>query len=205
MRTQTAARPIRDLVSEFNAGQILLPQFQRDYVWKPRKICNLLDSLVNELPIGGFYLWRPTGNALDPRPKAFGGNNKISQFFSGYLIDGQQRLTSLEAAFGLFSGQDKRGDLLRSYLDLGATDLKAKRVTRLFVTFAGNKTVARRVNRCDPSLVPLSELFSGQNQDMRRKTQDSLKESGWSSKRLDKAMKVFDQACRMLDQLLSLA
>ena len=157
---------------------------------------------MNELPIGGFYLWRPTGDALDPKPKAFGERKIITQAFNGYLIDGQQRLTSLEAAFGLFSGQDKLGDPLRCYLDLGATDLTPKRTTRLFVTYGGNKTVARRVNQTDPSLVPLSELFSGQNQDLRRVTGDSLKEVGWSNKRIDNAIQVFDRACRMLDQLV---
>ena len=48
MRTETTTCPLRDLVFGFNRGAILLPQFQRDYVWRPAKIRNLLDSLIWE-------------------------------------------------------------------------------------------------------------------------------------------------------------
>src|SRR5436190_21033580 len=109
MKTQTPTRPLRDLVREFNTGQIQLPQFQRDYVWKPRKIRNLLDSLWRGFPIGGFYLWRPSGPTIESKPKAIGSTIRLGPQFVGYLIDGQQRLTSLEAAFGLFSGEDRWG------------------------------------------------------------------------------------------------
>ena len=44
MRTETTTRPLRELVRGFHSGAILLPQFQRDYVWKSAKIRNLLDS-----------------------------------------------------------------------------------------------------------------------------------------------------------------
>src|SRR5437867_9071545 len=106
MKFQTTTRTLRDLVQEFHTGAILLPQFQRDYVWKPIKIRNLLDSLLKGFPIGGFYLWRPTSATLDPKAKGF-GETRIADEFIGYLIDGQQRLTSLEAAFGMYSGEDK--------------------------------------------------------------------------------------------------
>jgi uncharacterized protein with ParB-like and HNH nuclease domain len=100
MKFQTTTRPLRELVHEFHAGAILLPQFQRDYVWKPAKLRNLLDSLLKGFPIGGFYLWRPAAGTLDAKPKTLGAQ-KFSPVFEGYLIDGQQRLTSLEAAYGL--------------------------------------------------------------------------------------------------------
>ena len=61
MQSETTTKPLRDLVQRFNSGQILLPQFQRDYVWRPSKIRNLLDSLFRDLPVGGFYLWQPSG------------------------------------------------------------------------------------------------------------------------------------------------
>ena len=44
MKFQTTTRPLRKLVQEFSAGTILLPQFQRNFVWRPSKIRNLLDS-----------------------------------------------------------------------------------------------------------------------------------------------------------------
>lgn len=201
MQTQTPTRPLRDLVREFSSGQIQLPQFQRDYVWKPRKIRNLLDSLWRGFPIGGFYLWRPTGAAIDPKPKAIGAT-RIGPQFVGYLIDGQQRLTSLEAAFGLYSGEDKRGVELRCYLDLAAIDSDRRRDTRLFVSYGGHRFVARRVDNGDSTLIPLSILFEGQDPDLRRKTEDSLRANGWSGKQIEAAMSRFDRATRMLDQLV---
>ena len=130
MQSDTLPKPLRDLVKRFNTGAILLPQFQRDYVWTPRKIRNLLDSLLRQLPIGGFYLWQPTGKFVDQKPKAF-KRQKITAAPSSYLIDGQQRLTSLEAAFGLFSGEDKRGSELRCYLDLSRPAGERRRDTRV--------------------------------------------------------------------------
>src|SRR6266404_7567326 len=135
MKFQTTTRQLRDLVQEFHTGAILLPQFQRDYVWKPAKIRNLLDSLLRGFPIGGFYLWRPSSGVFDPKHKGF-GKHRIAPDFVGYLIDGQQRLTSLEAAFGLYAGEDKRGAELRCYLDLKSPDTERTRDTRLFVSYA---------------------------------------------------------------------
>ena len=56
MKFLTTPLCLRDLVSDFHDGAILLPQFQRDYIWRPNKIRNLLDSLLKGFPIGGFYL-----------------------------------------------------------------------------------------------------------------------------------------------------
>ncbi|MFM1830977.1 MAG: hypothetical protein RLZZ558_1317, partial [Planctomycetota bacterium] len=117
MRFETTTRPLRDMIRDFHSGAILLPQFQRDYVWKPIKIRNLLDSLLRGFPIGAFYLWRPQSGTIDAKPKAM-GQQRIEPRFVGYLIDGQQRLTSLEAAYNLFTGDDKNGAELRCYLDL---------------------------------------------------------------------------------------
>jgi hypothetical protein len=200
MNFQTTTRRLRDLVSEFHSGAILLPQFQRDYVWKPTKIRNLLDSLLKGFPIGGFYLWRPKSGVLDPKPKAI-GEQEVKSAFEGYLIDGQQRLTSLEAAFRLYSGEDKRGAELVCYLDLAAADVDSARDTRLFVSYAGNKSVARRIEEGDSTLVPLDLLFHGQNYDLRKQIEIALKlMPGWNAKRIDAALQRLHRACAMLEQ-----
>ena len=51
---------IFDLVRDFDSGDIQLPIMQRDYVWKPRQVIKLMDSIYDEWPIGAFYLWRST-------------------------------------------------------------------------------------------------------------------------------------------------
>jgi hypothetical protein len=199
MKFETPTRRLRDLLEEFTHGAILLPQFQRNYVWTSKKIRNLLDSLLKGFPIGGFYIWRPNpGTKTDPKPKAYG--EKITVPFQGYLIDGQQRLTSLEAAYGLFAGEDKGGAELRCYLDLAADD-DAPRVTRIFVSHAGNQTVAYRWDINDPTLIALKSLYDGLNQDLRAQTRDNLRLlPGWDPKSVDKALERFDAACQMLNQ-----
>lgn len=200
MKFQTTTRSLRELVREFHAGNILLPQFQRDYIWKVKNILNLLDSLLKGFPIGGFYLWRPTNGTFDAKPKGL-GRNCIGPVFEGYLIDGQQRLTSLETAFGLFAGEDKRGEELRCYLDLAASDTDRSRDTRLFVSSARNKSVSRRLEKADSTLVPISQLFDGENYELHKRTEESLRQiPGWDVKRVDCAMSRLTQACGMLDQ-----
>jgi len=49
-----------DLVQRFDSGEIRLPLMQRDYVWKPKKVVKLLDSLYRKWPIGSFYVWHTT-------------------------------------------------------------------------------------------------------------------------------------------------
>lgn len=200
MRTETTTRPLRELVRGFHSGAILLPQFQRDYVWKSAKIRNLLDSLLKGFPIGGFYLWRPATGTRDPKPKAH-GQQRIAAEFVGYLIDGQQRLTSLEASFGLYSGEDKHGAELRCYLDLAAPEAEGARDTRLFASYAGNKSVARRVEGGDSTLIEVSLLFGGPDHDLRKKTDEILRLiPGWNAKRVATALARFDRACEMLNQ-----
>ena len=150
-----------------------------------------------------FYLWRPTGRSRNPKAKAH-GELLIAAEFLGYLIDGQQRLTSLEGAFGFYSGEDKGGTELRCYLDLGAPEVEVVRDTRLFASYAGNKTIARRVDGGDPTLIAVARLFEGSDPDLRKETENSLNSlrrmRGWDAKRVDSAMARFDRACKLLDQ-----
>jgi hypothetical protein len=201
MQSETTTKSLRDLVHRFNNGSILLPQFQRDYVWKPHKIRNLLDSLLHDLPIGGFYLWQPSTRLADPKAKAY-SRQKMAAAPSAYLIDGQQRLTSLEAAFGLFSGEDKRGTELRCYLDLSRQAGERKRDTRLFVSYAGKKATARRVNRGDPTLVEIKRFFENKiDHQQRTDVKEALRQlPGWTDRRIAMAMERYDKAYRMLDQ-----
>jgi hypothetical protein len=47
---------IDDLARRILKGDILLPKFQRELVWKPRKIIALLDSVSKGFPIGSVAL-----------------------------------------------------------------------------------------------------------------------------------------------------
>ena len=201
MQSETTTKPLRDLVQRFNSGQILLPQFQRDYVWRPNKIRNLLDSLFRDLPVGGFYLWQPIGALVDPKPKRF-GRQLLAGPSAAYLIDGQQRLTSLEAAFGLFTGEDKGGAELRCYLNLSIQEDERRRDTRLFVSYAGKKSIAKRIDDGDPTLIEVKTFFDDRVDHQKRTDVEQALSAlpGWSAKRVARAMSRYDQANRMLNQ-----
>jgi hypothetical protein len=86
------------------AGRLVLPNFQRDFVWKPSDVSKLLASLLNGYPVGGLlfmedpglYGCRPLDGASpdcsEPRPD------------TRLVLDGQQRLTSCFRA--LMNGMD---------------------------------------------------------------------------------------------------
>ena len=87
------------VLAEIERGSIKIPQFQREFVWEKGKSAKLVDSMLKGFPIGTFILWRTTeqlravrnigGIVLPPTPPG----DSIQ-----YVLDGQQRLTSLYAA-----------------------------------------------------------------------------------------------------------
>ena len=89
-----------DLISEIKKGEIKIPKFQRNFVWSLDKTAKLLDSIIKGYPIGTFILWETNerlndiknigGLELPPSPEG----TKVQ-----YVLDGQQRITSLYAAF----------------------------------------------------------------------------------------------------------
>nr|WP_283814266.1 DUF262 domain-containing protein [Bradyrhizobium aeschynomenes] len=135
------------MVQRFDTGEIQLPIMQRDYVWKPKKVVELLDSLYRGWPIGSFYVWQ-TRN--DQPIKAKGGTalpaRKMDGFY-GFLLDGQQRLTSLSLAV--------RSAANGSLSERAFFDLENER----FYLGAMNKTLEKRIEAEDPLIVPLSEII----------------------------------------------
>jgi hypothetical protein len=137
---------IAQLVERFDTGEIRLPMMQRDYVWRPPKVVELLDSLYRRWPIGSFYIWQ-TQNAHPTRPRV--GRTHLPprpDSFCGYLLDGQQRLESLSLAIqGPAGGQPSR----RAFFDIE---------NEQFYLANMKKTITRRIEKGDPLLVPLSDM-----------------------------------------------
>ncbi len=87
------------LFTDIDRGSIKIPQFQRDFVWTVQKSAALLDSVIKGYPVGTFIFWstkerlrsvRNLGNTELPIPD---DGETVS-----FVLDGQQRLTSLYAA-----------------------------------------------------------------------------------------------------------
>ena len=199
MRTNTQELPLRDLVLGFSQGRFPLPQFQRDYVWKPRQILNLLDSLARSFPVGGFYLWRPTqGTKLDAKATAT-GRSTVGAYFDGYLIDGQQRLTSLEAAFGLNTASTKVEGLVECYLDLLAPWEGDGRDTKLFVSPAKNRAAEKRIAKADATLISVSHFLRRPDPGARVDIQAMLRDLGRKAKQQEESLRNYDAAVSLLD------
>ena len=120
---QPGARLLSHMVYEIERGSVKVPQFQREFVWNRDKSARLIDSLLKGFPIGTFILWKTDeelrsirnlgGVSLPSTPKG----DSVQ-----YVLDGQQRLTSLFAALkGLHvnrAGRDE--DFREMYVDLAA-------------------------------------------------------------------------------------
>jgi len=89
-----------DLISEIRKGQIKIPKFQRNFVWSLDKTAKLLDSILKGYPIGTFILWETNERLNDIKNI---GNLELPSMPEGikiqYVLDGQQRITSLYAAY----------------------------------------------------------------------------------------------------------
>lgn len=89
-----------DLISEIQKGIIKVPKFQRDFVWDIWKTAGLLDSILKGYPIGTFILWETDQRINDVKNI---GNLDLPETPNGqnvqYVLDGQQRITSLFAAY----------------------------------------------------------------------------------------------------------
>ena len=83
------------LVERVAAGKIRVPRFQRNFVWKQPDLNTLLDSVLRGFPIGSILVW-DTEEDVESTPRI--GPVAISprtKGLVGYLLDGQQRVSTL--------------------------------------------------------------------------------------------------------------
>ena len=98
LRPENANKKYEALFLEIDSGQIKLPMFQREFVWDKEQSSRLIDSILKGYPIGTFIFWK-TREAL--RSVKDIGNHTLPETPKGdyaqYILDGQQRITSLYA------------------------------------------------------------------------------------------------------------
>lgn len=99
---------IDGLANRILTGDILLPKFQRSFVWERPQIISLLDSVGRGYPIGSVLLWQSR--------QELRSQNRIADleiqlpkpdYPVNYLLDGQQRLSTICAAM-YWNGTDAR-------------------------------------------------------------------------------------------------
>ena len=87
---------IEELATRILKGDILLPKFQRDFVWERSKIIDLLDSIAKNYPVGSILLWRSHEMLRSERNIADLEIEETQQGYPvNYLLDGQQRLSTV--------------------------------------------------------------------------------------------------------------
>lgn len=96
----TGSIKIDRLRSKIIEGNIKIPPFQREFVWKQEQVIELLDSIIKDYPVGSILLWETKDDL--PSKRNIGGfdlPNPTEDYPINYVLDGQQRVTSI---FGVF-------------------------------------------------------------------------------------------------------
>ncbi|HEV7367457.1 DUF262 domain-containing protein, partial [Arenibaculum sp.] len=110
--SQPAARTysVVDLVNSALAGQMRIPEFQRPLRWQWQDVQRLFDSIIKGYPIGSLLLWKREAPDADIRLGAL--HFRARRFEEGWwVVDGQQRLTSLANALTEDGAKDERFSL----------------------------------------------------------------------------------------------
>ncbi len=123
---------IGQLVEDYRSGRLVIPEFQRDYVWKKPKAPRLIDSLYRSYPISTLLLWRSPESPRARRPSPRPSNSRGMS----WLIDGQQRVMTLHR---VMSGEDG--------------------IEVLFNPENDQFSLANVATKHDPSWVRLADLF----------------------------------------------
>lgn len=114
----TGEKSIGDLIKEIQKQQLILPEFQRGYVWKRPAVRSFVDSLYRGYPTGSFLIWKT------PEPGKVRGTGKLdsdTKYFE-LILDGQQRLTTIFTVMTggpppFYEGEDLAFDLYFNLLD----------------------------------------------------------------------------------------
>ncbi|MBB2169647.1 DUF262 domain-containing protein [Gluconacetobacter aggeris] len=142
---------IREILEQVGRGQIRIPAFQRGFVWDSDRVAYLMDSIYKKYPFGALLFWR-TKNVLkyDRKLGPFVLPDPKEDYPVDYVLDGQQRITSI---FGVFQTEIERPDdpnWLPIFYDLEAEQ-----------TVQDSQFVALKPEAVDPARhFPMSTLFS---------------------------------------------
>lgn len=93
MLVQQTQFSIEKIINRVRSGRLALPDFQRDFVWSPSQVSDLLESICREWPIGSLLLLN------GPQPFAFRAIDSAPEVADAdldlYVLDGQQRVTAI--------------------------------------------------------------------------------------------------------------
>lgn len=153
-QTQSIERVVLDI----KHGKVVLPEFQRDFVWETNKTYDLFDSLVKDIFVGAIIYGIPSFEIavreVDNRPKVAKGKRrakleartitideinklqKIDRSNFRLVLDGQQRITSIYRAI---SGVDSVWFIAKSESELETMPFEKVEIEELLFEFSGTE------------------------------------------------------------------
>jgi len=90
---------LNTLISRLKEGRFVIPDFQREFEWRPWDIRDLMRSIFLDYYIGSLLLWKGTKNNFDALSceSIYGYDGTGNREY--IVLDGQQRLTAIYYAF----------------------------------------------------------------------------------------------------------
>ena len=149
---QTYPVLLSNLLNQVEKGDIQLPDFQRGWVWDDDRIKGLLISICRGFPIGAVMTLSAGGEIrLKARPIE-GVDQKAAEPPSTYLLDGQQRLTSLYQSLkypGPVDTHDYSNKRIKRwyYIDMKAATEPDADPERIVISVPKDKRITRNFGR----------------------------------------------------------
>lgn len=114
---------IRRIIEQVERGQIRIPAFQRGFVWEPDRVAFLMDSVYKSYPYGSLLFWRTNETLkIEKRLGPFDLPEPQADYPIDYVLDGQQRITSLYATFQTAENIEQTEDWKDIYFDFSIND-----------------------------------------------------------------------------------
>jgi hypothetical protein len=99
-------------------GRIRIPAFQRGFVWDADRVAYFMDTLYKGYPFGSLLLWRTKKQLrTEGRIGPFELPRKDPDYPIDYVLDGQQRLTSVFGVFQTILEEQPQEGWLPIYFD----------------------------------------------------------------------------------------
>ena len=112
---------IRKVLDAVISGEIRVPAFQRGFVWEMDRVAHLLDSIYKGYPFGSLLFWRTRQRLMTERDLGtFTLPAPQADYPIDYVLDGQQRLTSIFTVFQTELKPEPNPDWTDIYFDLAA-------------------------------------------------------------------------------------
>lgn len=105
---------LQEIVKKISKDSYLIPKFQRPFVWNNKDILDLGDSLIRGYPISSLLIMAENGTlkvgshslSKEDPPKDYEHKNEDNEV-RFYILDGQQRLTSISKLFLNFDNKNE--------------------------------------------------------------------------------------------------